>query len=237
MTARRTCVALLKRSDADLFFFHEGADWQQKAETLSDGHCFDVLPTLVAVNAPTDALQQTAKMLETASAGAGWYACEPAVAMGTLAAVAMPRGASHRDSAASGAPSALGAEPAEEQTVAAPPPAEAVARAAAPLLVDDATALVEDPECSDEFTSDDCEDSKEEKEEPWQWLEPCAAAEADKAVDIRTSLVAALGKAEARGLLACAKATVARDADGRKNRILRIAGQPVRLKREVRASA
>ena len=92
---------------------------------------------------------------------------------------------------------------------------------------------MEDPECSDEFTSDDCEDSKEEKEEPWQWLEPCAAAEADKAVDIRTYLVAALGKAEARGLLACAKATVARDADGHKRRILHIAGQPVRLKRGV----
>ena len=165
-----------------------------------------MLPTLVAVNASADALQQTAKTLESANAGAGWYACEPAVAMGTLAAVA----------------TALCTAPAEEQTVAAPPPAEAV--------VDDATALVEDPECSDEFTSDDCEDSKEEKEELWQWLEPCAAAEAGKAVDVRTSLVAALGKAEARGLLACAMATVARGPDGHKNRILRIDGQPVRLK-------
>ena len=61
-------------------------------------------------------------------------------------------------------------------------------------------------------------------------MEGSPAAEADKAVDIRAALEQRLGKPEARRLLACARATVAKQ-NGHKNRILRIGGTALRLRR------
>ena len=78
-------------------------------------------------------------------------------------------------------------------------------------------------------------DSGEEEEEEegvvdeiWLHVEGTPAAEADKAVDIRLALENRLGKLEAKRLLACTRATVAKQ-NGHKNRILcigRIALKP-----------
>ena len=67
-------------------------------------------------------------------------------------------------------------------------------------------------------------------EEIWRHVEGSPAAEADKAADIRAALEQRLGKPEARRLLACARATVAKQ-NGHKNRILRIGGTALRLRR------
>jgi hypothetical protein len=63
----------------------------------------------------------------------------------------------------------------------------------------------------------------------WQHVQACPVAEASKALEIRLALEGQLGKQEARRLLAHARATVAKDASGHKNRILRVGGAPIRL--------
>ena len=62
-------------------------------------------------------------------------------------------------------------------------------------------------------------------------MEGCQAAEADKASDIRAALEQRLGKPEVKRLLACTWATVAKQNGGHKNRILRIGGTALRLRR------
>ena len=213
MTA--TFVTLLKRSDVDLFTLHQGTDWLERATRLGDGHCFEVLPVLIAPNVPANALQHALKALEPAGVGAGWFKCDPSLALGTLAAVAS-------------SPPCVVSSPfcvatmlaATEAPAAQPPPT-------APEATVEASGEEED--FSDALAGTECEDCEGETQELLQWLEPCATAEAGKATDIRASLVAAIGKAEARRLLASAQTTVARVAPGQKNRIYRINGQPVKL--------
>ena len=85
-------VTLLKRSDAEIFCFYSGTDWQATAERLSAGHCFDVVPILVAPAAPVEAQQHISAALKQSSVGAGWFACGAGVAVGALAAAVMSNG-------------------------------------------------------------------------------------------------------------------------------------------------
>ena len=67
-----------------------------------------------------------------------------------------------------------------------------------------------------------------------EYVEPCSTREATKAVDIRAALIAKLGKPRATELLSYTKATVAMDAQGRNNRVLRANGTLLKLKATVR---
>ena len=213
MTA--TFVTLLKRSDVDLFTLHQGTDWLERAARLGDGHCFDMLPVLIAPNVPTNALQHALNALEPADVGAGWFKCDPSLALGTLAAMAFGP-----PCVAFGPPCVAANTPPSEAPAAQPPPTSPEATV---------EASGEEEDFSDALAGTECEDCEGETQELLQWLEPCATAEAGKATDIRASLVAALGKAEAKRLLASAQTTVARAPQGQKNRIYRINGQPVKL--------
>lgn len=66
--------------------------------------------------------------------------------------------------------------------------------------------------------------------ELWEHVESCSTRDATKALDIRTALIAKLGKARATELLSKAKATVAKDSQGRNNRVLRANGTLLKLK-------
>jgi len=66
--------------------------------------------------------------------------------------------------------------------------------------------------------------------ELWQYVQGCPAAEAGKALEIRLTLEQQLGKQEARRLLSHARATVAKDPSGHKNRILRVGGTAIKLR-------
>ena len=66
--------------------------------------------------------------------------------------------------------------------------------------------------------------------ELWEHVESCTTRDATKAIDIRTALIAKLGKARATELLSRAKATVAKDSQGRNNRVLRAHGTLLKLK-------
>ena len=220
MTA--TFVTLLKRSDVDLFTLHQGTDWLERAARLGDGHCFDVLPVLIAPNVPANALQHALNALEPSDVGAGWFKCDPSLALGVLAAMA-----SGPPCVASGPPCVVSSP----FCVAAKVASTGAPAAHPPPTSPEATveASGEEEDFSDALAGTECEDCEGETQELLQWLEPCATAEAGKATDIRASLVAAIGKAEARRLLASAQTTVARVAPGQKNRIYRINGQPVKL--------
>ena len=63
----------------------------------------------------------------------------------------------------------------------------------------------------------------------WGYVVPCSSREAAKAVDLRAALEARCGKETAKSLLASTKATVALDASGRKNRVLKLCGAYVKL--------
>ena len=197
-------VALLKRSDADIYCFHAGADWQVTADRLGAGHCFDVAPILVAPAAASAAQQHINSALKQSSVGSGWFACSAGVAVGALAAVAMAT------------------VPLSAAASAAPPESALTPDAAG--SDEELAAIVTDPECSDDTASGVTDNAL------WDFVEPCATAEASKASDIRASLQASFGKHEASRLLANTKTTVARGADGHKFRMLRLGGQALKLK-------
>ena len=64
----------------------------------------------------------------------------------------------------------------------------------------------------------------------WEHVEPCTTRQASKAADIRTALVAKLGKTRAIELLSKTRATVAKDTQGQNNRVLRANGTLLKLK-------
>ena len=67
----------------------------------------------------------------------------------------------------------------------------------------------------------------------WEYVVPCVAREAAKAVELRAVLEAQCGKEVAKSLLAHVKATVAQDSCGKKNRVLKLGGYSIKLKSEV----
>ena len=68
-------------------------------------------------------------------------------------------------------------------------------------------------------------------DEIWLHVEGTSIADADKAADIRSAIENRLGKQEAKRLLACTRATVAKQ-NGHKNRIMRIGRVALRLRRD-----
>eukprot|EP00973_Karenia_brevis_P069666 9685956-Karenia_brevis.AAC.1 len=77
-------IALLRRSDGDIYCYYSGPDWQAKSEALSAGHC--LAPILVAPGALAGAQQQINAALKQSNVGAGWFSCPVGVAVGALAA-------------------------------------------------------------------------------------------------------------------------------------------------------
>ena len=64
----------------------------------------------------------------------------------------------------------------------------------------------------------------------WQYVVPCVAREAAKAIELRAALEAQCGKEVAKSLLANVKPTVAQDSCGKKNRVFKLGGSYVKLK-------
>ena len=65
----------------------------------------------------------------------------------------------------------------------------------------------------------------------WDYVTSCESKEASKAVDVRAALAARLGKTEAKLLIDSCTTTVAKNAQGQSNRILKApTGEAIRLK-------
>ena len=101
-----------------------------------------------------------------------------------------------------------------------PPPAT-------PTAVEDVTMLA----ASAEDVTTAVASQEEVDPQLWGHVEACSSGrDATKALEIRTALVARLGKARATELLSKTRATVAKDAQGHSNRVLRANGTLVKLK-------
>ena len=75
-------IALLKRSDADLFRLQQG-DWEETSQRLCADHPFSVTPVLVAHSA--SGADGVAKRLEAYSVGKQWFECGLATAVDAFA--------------------------------------------------------------------------------------------------------------------------------------------------------
>jgi len=194
-------IAVLKRSDADLFLFHAGTDWAFESQQLGQKHCFDVTPLLIAPGAQPGMMDRVARQLAPCAAGNGWFKCQPSEAVMALYEAILSPPAS--------LPSAGPAQPTLDTWVAE----HAVGgERVAPGVSDDESML----------SSND---------ELWQYVEGCQNIEADKAADLRSSLEASLGKSQAQKVLSKTKATVARNAAGHKTRVLQADKKYLRLKK------
>lgn len=91
---------------------------------------------------------------------------------------------------------------------------------------------VEQPARADqpEASSDDPDMDTEPDDPIWNYVQACSTREATKCVEIRAALEEKVGKVEAQKLLARAKPTVAQDASGKKNRVLKLGGSLLKLK-------
>ena len=67
----------------------------------------------------------------------------------------------------------------------------------------------------------------------WGYVSACTTRDAAKATDLRAALEAQCGKEIAKSLLGRTKATVAQDASGKKNRVLKLGNSFIKLKSEV----
>ena len=229
----RAMAALLARTDTGVFRLHLGEGAAELAASLGNGHCFEVLHVFALPRAPEGIADSVAAfVVESGGArlGNGWFS---GVALDALAAflvracVAGGGGLLHQGSApdqtrcddTSRCANTAGSRPDSSVGSIAPPPNTPAAGGT--------------ERGSD---SGDEEQLPEEEEEDgvggdiWQHVEGCPAADADKAVDIRAALEQRLGKPAARHLLACTRATVAKQNGGRKNRILRLGGTALKLR-------
>ena len=201
-TNMENTIAVLKRSDADLFIFHAGTDWASESQQLGQKHCFDVRPMLIAPGAHPGSMDRVAQQLSTCAAGNGWFKCKPSEAAMALyeatlsPPVSLPSTQPTLDTWV--AEGAVGGEQVTQQ---------------------DALGVSDDESI---LSSDD---------DLWQYVEGCQHGEADKAADVRSSLEASLGKSQARKVLSKTKATVARNAAGHKTRVLQADKKYLRLKK------
>ena len=246
MNARETAspeasamATLLVRTDTGVFRLHLGEGAAEVAASLGNGHCFQVLPVFALPLAPKGIPDSVAAYVVESggtSLGNGWFA---GVALDMLAAFmvrACIADGSHQASA-----------PEQHQL---PPAVEAVGSSAAvapstPLAtstcanasnspagsVAPPVVLADDEHVSgeDEHVSEDVDEGV--VDEIWLHVEGARIADADKAVDIRSALENRLGRQEAKRLLVCTRATVAKQ-NGHKNRILRIGRIALKLRRD-----
>ena len=240
ITAPATVATLLARSDTGVIRLHLGGNATETARRLGEGHCFQVWPLFALPSAPDATAENFADVVAELGGvhlGNGWFS---GVAIDSLAAalVRSSRCLPVRAVPAGPVREAMPAEPARE-TMPAEPVRKALPAGAGTALqlkseeVDDAlgsSAACQSNE-NGQPTDLESEDGRDDSaEELWQYVQGCTAPGAGKALDIRLALEQQLGKQEARRLLSHARATVAKDYSGHKNRILRVGGTAIRLR-------
>ena len=246
-------ATLLVRTDTGVFRLHLGEGAAEVAASLGNGHCFQVLPVFALPRAPEGIPNSVAAFVVESGGtrlGNGWFS---GVALDTLAAFmvrACIAGGTHQASAPERQKSPPAVYPEGFPEVGMDdglrprsPLASSICANIAGSRPDSSVGSDAPPDApaagGPERKSDSGEEehmSEEEDEgvvdEIWRHVEGSPAAEADKAVDIRMALEQRLGKLEAQRLLACARATVAKQ-DGHKNRILRIGRTALKMRRAI----
>ena len=78
--------------------------------------------------------------------------------------------------------------------------------------------------CSESCSTEDLD------ERLWDHVASSCAKDASKPADIRTVLIQKISKTDAKKILKCCVATVAKDSHGQKNRVLKANGKLLKLK-------
>ena len=230
MNATASMATVLVRTDTGVFRLHLGDSAEEVAASLGNGHCFQVLPVFALPVAPKSIADSVASFVSKAggnSLGNGWFAGIP---LDTLAAYMVHSCITDWASAPEQLPPAV-----VSSAVVAPSTPMATSTcgntpnsptgSVAPSVV---LASGRGDSGEEEHASEDVEGVVDEI---WLHVEEASIADADKATDIRAALENRLGKQEAKRLLACTRATVAKQ-NGHKNRILRIGRVALRLRRD-----
>ena len=210
-------VALLKRSDADLFRLQQG-DWEEIAQRLCADHPFSVTPVLVAhyASGVDGVAWRIAERLQAYDVGKQWFECDIATAVNAFAdEVIAANGVSFRN---------LGRAPVAPRDTAA---TTQISGATMSLLPVPELAR-EPPPLPDDCTSDD---ATSDDDEMWEHLEACAGRDADKACDVRCALEASLGKEAAKRVLRKTKPSTTKNQQGQKTRMLRTGKHFLKLRR------
>ena len=248
-------ATLVKRSDAPLYRVFVGDDWKLFAYNLSQEQCFEVNAVLHAPLAESDAQEKVTAAIRCLGIPLkrnGWFEASQDQAMQVLAATlsraaedeyctqpscgALPKSDVPAPKRRRGPKCALPVPEGEECQEAAPIPA---ADPAAPAEeIDASTSAPDSPEScvirdEDVGAMDAVSEEGVENDPLWEYVVPCTARDAAKAVDLRAVLEAQCGKEVAKSLLAHTKATVAQDSCGKKNRVLKLGGSFIKLKSEV----
>ena len=197
---------MLTRSDSDLWRICSGSgwsatDWETLARQLTVGHCFEVKVCLMS---------------------SGGIGC-----LDEQVARSIAENAEHRGNAwfystfeqAAALFASLLRLPCAESTDDSPHDTNG------PVAATEDVAMTDSPPAGVD------EDDPSEGDAVWRHVEACPSVEASKAADIRAAIVERLGRKAANRLLSQTKATVAKDGNGHKNRVLRLGGSALKLRR------
>ncbi len=230
-------ATLLKRSDAPLYRIWVGDDWKLFVSNLSHEQCFEVSAVLHAPGALCHAQDMVAAAVSCSGLVLqknGWFEASQDQAMHVLTATLV------RDPCCADAPCNDMPAPRKRRAVKCALPVSDCEQCAAPPVADFATPVAPPAENTDVVVDSphscvnqtDATDAMSDNDiDPlWQYVIPCVAREAAKAVELRAVLEAQCGKEVAKSLLANVKATVAQDSCGKKNRVFKLGGSFVKLK-------
>ena len=227
-------VALLKRSDAELWRVYAGVDWADFAAGLGREHCFDVLPVLVAPVAPDDATHK----LDVACEAAGiqlhnkWFTATRAQIGCLLMHLLPPEHApavhatdgcsdvSARTDTYSTAPVGNADTPVSESPPVCNHPEAPVCEGQSGCTPAE-TPVSESASDSNHTDVDDV---------LLEYCEPCTTREASKASDVRACLTGMLGKPAAAALLKRTRPSVAQDMSGQKQKVLKLGNDYLKLR-------
>ena len=208
-------VALLKRSDAQLWRVYSGDDWATFAAGIGREHCFDVLPVLVAPAAPDDAMDRlvVAFKAEGLRLHNGWFTATHEQAVRLLVQLLPTEPATDCSSDASAGADTYKTVPtsdAEMPVCASPSECNHTER----------------PVCdgpNDSYYTDN-------EVVLLAMCEPCTSREASTASDVRACLEGVVDKPAASALLKRTRQTVAQDMSGRKKRVLKLGDDYLKLR-------
>jgi hypothetical protein len=196
-------ATLLKRSDGPFFRVHIGHDYESVAKTLSAQQAFAVSPILIGPCSSLDTADSVDEAIQTLCKPLqnSWFQAPST----DIAAIVLLQ-------ALSSTPDPK-AENRQEETP----------NFAEPMQEEKDSGQAEAPNCTESHTGDG-------DATLWNYVVPCNAKDASRAAEIRATLIQELGKKECKRILSYCVTTVAKDGQGRKNRVMKANGKLLKLK-------
>ena len=199
-------AVLLKRSDGPFYRVHIGQDYEAAAKLLSTEQAFAVCPILIGPSSSLDAANLVSKAIQALCKPLknSWFEAPSA----DIAAIILL------------------------QALSSTPEPEADNRqeeSPSPNCTEHTQTEVDNEEAEAPYCTESCHTGNTDAA-LWNYVAPCIAKDASRAADIRRILIQELGKTEGKRILSYCMATVAKDSNGQKNRVLKANGTLLKLK-------